>query len=231
MSNPVQRGALLLLLSGPLAWSQPSPVPQPRALPVAPPVHDAAPRLPAKALRVPLFRQATGYSCGACSLQAILRYWQVFAGQESQLYAKLDTTPKDGTAPDKLAEVARSFGLTARLQEHTTLEDLRQAVAQGTTVILNLQAWREATTPAKPWKETWEEGHYVVLVGLDERNLYVMDPSVSGAYAYIPVQEFLDRWHDYDERSGVRREYHHLAVFIQGKKPMDRYPGSLVRAE
>jgi predicted double-glycine peptidase len=214
MPFPILKRAAILLLVGSFGWSQ------------TPTAH-----LPTKALRVPLFRQATGYSCGAAALQAILRYWQVFQGQESQLYERLGTTPKDGTHPNQLVEGARSFGLTARLQENTTLADLRKAVALGQTVILNLQAWRDAATPAKPWKETWEEGHYVVLVGLDRHNLYAMDPSVSGAYAYLPLPEFLDRWHDYEDRTGTRHDYHHLAIFIQGTKPAGSYPGTPVRME
>jgi predicted double-glycine peptidase len=210
----ILKRAAILILVGSQAWSQ-----------------TPAPHLPAKALCVPLFRQATGYSCGAASLQAILRYWQVYTGQESQLYERLGTTPKDGTHPDKLVEVAKAFGLTVRAQERTTLDDLRKALAQGTTVILNLQAWREATTTAKPWKETWEEGHYVVLVGLDAHYLYAMDPSVSGAYAYLPLQEFQDRWHDFEDRTGTRREFHQLAIFIQGKQGLAHFPGTLVRMD
>jgi len=224
MRFPSVLGIILLGVGGPLAWSHPRG-PQPQAAPAP------APRLPAQALRVPLFRQATGYSCGAAALQAILCYWQVFSGQESQLYPRLATTPKDGTAPEKLLEGARSFGLEARLKEGTTLADLREALAKGTTVILNLQAWREPATPARPWKETWEEGHYVVLVGLDDHYLYAMDPSVAGAYAYLPLREFQDRWHDYEDRTGTRREYHQLAVFIRGQRPIARYPDALVRMD
>lgn len=231
MPTPREKTAPLLLLAAGLAWGQTASPPRPRPLPAVPTTRTPSPRLPAQALRIPLFRQATGYSCGACSLQAILRYWQVFSGQESQLYERLQTTPKDGTHPEKLVEGARSFGLTARLQENTTLEDLRKAVALNQTVILNLQAWRDTVTPAKSWKETWEEGHYVVLVGLDAHYLYAMDPSVSGGYAYIPLPEFQDRWHDFEDRTGTRREFHHLAIFIKGKQSLPHYPAPLVRLD
>ena len=219
----------LCILCGPLAWAQAL---SPSALPPQPALatKDRSPRLPPAMLPIPLFRQATGYSCGACSLQAILCYWQVYSGQESQLYDRLGTTPKDGTAPEKLVEGARSFGLSARMQEGTTLKDLREALTQGTTVILNLQAWRDVPA-AKPWKDTWEEGHYVVLAGMGRHHLYVMDPSVSGAYAYLPLQEFQDRWHDYENRTGTRHEYHHLAIFIRGAASMVRFPGPIVRME
>jgi len=226
MSVSTRIGSLLIALAGVLAWSNQTPT-------VPAPIHPigAAPQLPANALKVPLFRQATGYSCGACSMQAVLRYWRGFQGQESQLYERLGTTPKDGTAPEKLVEVAQSFGLQARMQQGCTLEDLQKALALGSTVILNLQAWRDAVPQPKAWQDTWEEGHYVVLVGMDGHWLYTMDPSVSGAYAYLGRAEFLDRWHDFEDRTGTRHEYRHLAVFIQGSRPEAVYPSALVRMD
>ncbi len=191
----------------------------------------APPHLPARALPVPCFRQSTGYACGAAALQAVLRYWGVYDGQESKLYPLVGTTPERGTPPEGLVAGARHFGLQARLQEGTELADLRRAWAAGTTVILNLQAWSEAPDRARPWKDRWDDGHYVVLVGLDDTHLYVMDPSTSSGYAYLPLPEFLDRWHDYTLEGGRRREYQHLAIFIQGRTPLAALPAPLVRLE
>ena len=44
----------------------------------------------------------------------------------------------------------------------------------------------------------WEDGHYVVAIGYDNKNIYLMDPSTLGNYTFIPIPEFLDRWHDQD---------------------------------
>ena len=191
----------------------------------------APPRLPAQALPVPLFRQSTGYACGAASLQAVLAYWKAYDGRESALYPILGTTEANGTPPEGLVAGARHFGLEARLKEGCELADLRAALAEGETVILNLQAWREAPSRALAWKDVWEEGHYVVLVGLDDTHLYAMDPSVTAGYAYLPLAEFVDRWHDYTTAGGRRREYRHLAVFIKGRTPMQAPTGPLTRME
>lgn len=191
----------------------------------------APPRLPAGALPVPCYRQSTGYACGATALQAVLRYWGVFDGQESKLYPLLGTTPERGTPPEGLVAGARHYGLQARQQEGTEVADLRRALAAGETVILNLQAWSDAPDRAKPWKDRWDDGHYVVLVGLDDHHVYVMDPSTSGGYAYLPLPEFLDRWHDYSVVGGRRREYRHLALFIQGRTPLAGFPAPLTRME
>ena len=185
-------------------------------------------RLPPGALPVPLFRQATNYSCGAAALQSVLSYWGVYDGREGQLYGPLGTTEAEGTAPAGIVRVARQYGLVATLREYVPLTALRRALAHGETVIIDLQAWRDPHSTL-PWSQNWEDGHYVVLAGMDSRQAYVMDPSTSAAYVYLPLTELVARWHDYNNRQGFRREYHHAAIFIHGDRPATRYPFPLVR--
>lgn len=96
----------------------------------------------------------------------------------------------------------------------TSLEALRKALCVGSaacvpctpsTVILDLQAW---DVPGHDDSNEWQDGHYVVLVGIDADdagNAYLMDPYVTEsegdkAYARIPLRDpksGLDaRWHD-----------------------------------
>lgn len=194
------------------------------------PASAATPRLPPNALRVPLVRQATSYSCGAAALLSLLFYWQGYDGREDSLYKELGTTPKDGTPPESLIEAAARRGLEARLVEHMSLADLRDALQRGDTVILDIQAWRDKAVKRK-WSETWEDGHYVVLVGMDKENAYVMDPSSLGAYGHIPLSELPERWHDYENRHGIIRRYHRLGIVIRGTKPPKGASPSLVRVE
>eukprot|EP01113_Clastostelium_recurvatum_P033414 TRINITY_DN4406_c0_g1_i2.p2 TRINITY_DN4406_c0_g1~~TRINITY_DN4406_c0_g1_i2.p2 ORF type:complete len:165 (-),score=35.98 TRINITY_DN4406_c0_g1_i2:63-557(-) len=42
-----------------------------------------------------------------------------------------------------------------------------------------------------------------VSININDSNIYFMDPSSTGTYTFIPVDEFLSRWHDY-ERDGNR---------------------------
>ena len=39
-------------------------------------------------------------------------------------------------------------------------------------------------------------GHYMVVIGIDNQNVYFEDPAILGSRGYITDQEFLDRWHD-----------------------------------
>lgn len=200
------------------------------ALLLALPLQAAEPKLPPDFLPVPLVRQSTDYSCGAAALLATLYYWKAYDGMESSLYPLLKTTPADGTEPAALAAGARSLGLKAELRENMTLDGLGSALKKGETVILDLQAWR---TPGSTvaWAATWEDGHYVVLVGMDKTYLYVMDPSTPASYAYLPVAEFLDRWHDYENRRGKRREYIHAGIVIRGTKNLKKFPAGLGRLD
>ena len=178
-------------------------------------------------LPVPLISQSTSYSCGAAALMSVLLYFQVFDGPEAELHAPLAVTPEQGTHPDRIVKVAQRFGLQADKRDGLDLEDLRQELGSGALVILDIQAWPDGSR--RRWQDHWEDGHYVVLVGMDDRNVYVMDPSVRGRYGYIPQPELLQRWHDYEREAGRRRIYDRLGIVVRGAEPLEAYPGPPVR--
>ena len=190
----------------------------------------SSPRLPRRSLPVPLVRQATDYSCGAAALLSVLFYWNAFDGKESDLYDLLKLSPQDGAPPENIAAAAAHFGLKAGVSENLTIDELRLALERGETPIVDLQAWREPGSK-KPWREEWEDGHYAVLVGLDKKNAYLMDPSSPGAYAWLPLDELVERWHDYEDRGGIHRRTNRLAILISGKRASRQYPAPLVRME
>jgi predicted double-glycine peptidase len=170
--------------------------------------------IPQGALPVAAVRQETDYSCGPAALLAILRYWQRGgAACEQDLYAPLQTSEKDGTEPIALERVARERGLEARYRTGVTIDELRRALAAGQTVIVDLQAWRERLVP---WSKDWDDGHYVVLVAMDQRRAYVMDPSSDTGYSFLALDELDQRWHDFELRDGKSVRLQHAAVFIGG---------------
>lgn len=188
------------------------------------------PKLPANALAVPIVRQATTYSCGPAALLALLQYWGKYDGNESSLYASLNTDPKQGTHPNDMTRVAGEFGLTARVQQKTTLAELRAALGRGETVLVDYQAWPDEP-PKTPWTDVWEDGHYSIVVGMDRHYLYFMDPSMGVSYTYLPIEEFVERWHDYEDRTGVVNRYLQLAIFIKGDKAQKVFPGPIQPTE
>jgi hypothetical protein len=53
--------------------------------------------------------------------------------------------------------------------------------SRGTPPMVCLQAWSE-DSDGLTWRERWEDGHYVVVIGYDNENLYFMDPSTLSLY-------------------------------------------------
>jgi predicted double-glycine peptidase len=210
------------------------PAGAPAAAPASLPLTAGAPAAPSASRLLPpsLFssvpdvRQSTGYTCGASALQAILAYWGT-EEREDRLAARLKSTPEAGTHPLDIVRVAREFGLTADLREGLDLADLERALADGATVIVDLQAWRDRADI--PWTETWDDGHYMVLLGMDAANLYFEDPSLLGARGVIPRAEFVDRWHDYEGDPPLDpsdQKYSHMAIFLKGDRPAPARPAT-----
>lgn len=196
------------------------------------------------ALPVPIVSQASSYSCGAAALLSALLYFGAFDGPETELHGELGVTPEQGTHPDRIVASARRHGLVAEKRQGATLADVQAAIADGALVLLAIQAWPddEATAAARGsaadpnardrrWDQRWDDGHYVVAVGLDDRALYVMDPSVRTGYGYIPRDELLRRWHDCEVEAGRRVDHHRLAIVIRGTPQLRRYPDAPIRVE
>lgn len=100
------------------------------------------------------------------------------------------------------------------MKENMAVDDLKAALAAQSTVIVDIQAW--TTQPNVDWENDWDDGHYVVLIGFSDEDVFFMDPSADGLYAYIPIDEFLKRWHDYEVVDGVIWKNQHLGIIIEG---------------
>lgn len=171
---------------------------------------------------VPLISQASPWSCGPAALMAVLVYFGRFDESESRLDAELGATPQDGTRVRNLVAGARRFGLLAEARTALELDDLRNELSRGAVVIVALQAW--AMGAVTDWRSHWEDGHYVVIVGVSDDRVYFMDPSVRTGYAYLPRAEFVDRWHDYDVEAGRKVVWDRLGIVIRGGAGLGRYP-------
>jgi predicted double-glycine peptidase len=224
--NKKIRWLLLLIAAIAAGWIAGSLLPLPLGRTASAPSSAAASSpspqftLPDKLLAsIPDVRQSTGYTCGASALQAVLAYWGT-SEREDRLAERLHSTPEAGTHPLDILRVAREFGLSADLREGLELADLERALAEGASVIVDLQAWRDLSDLS--WTETWEDGHYMVLLGMDAANLYFEDPSLLGTRGVIPRAEFVDRWHDYEgdpPLDPADRKYVHAAIFLKGSRP------------
>jgi uncharacterized protein len=184
---------------------------------------------PPRLLPVPLISQATPWTCGAASLMAVLIYFGVFDEPESSLDTDLGATPEEGVDPERLVAEARRYGLGAEVKTEMTLADLAEELDRGALVIVALQAW--PSDPKVDPETGWEDGHYVVVVGIDARRVYAMDPSVRTGYAYLSRDAFVRRWHDYDVVEGRREAWDRLGIVLRGPRAMRRYPAEPTKIE
>jgi predicted double-glycine peptidase len=170
---------------------------------------------------VPDVRQAEYYSCGASSFQAVLCYWGL-ESFETDLRTALNTTPGHGTYPWDMVRVAESLGLEAEWRDNLTLTDLEASVQDGVPVIVDSQRWRES---GKTWEDSWATGHYMVVIGTDDRSVYLEDPAILGVRLAMGRDEFVQSWHDYEgelSAGTAAPKYYRLGVFIRGESPAKR---------
>lgn len=170
---------------------------------------------------VPDVMQSQPWSCGAGSFRAVLGYYGI-SSFESDLIVLLNTTPSHGTYPWDMVNASEKLGLSARWRENVTLDEVRASLEQGVPVIIDGQRYRDAN---KTWEDTWDTGHYMVVMGMDDRNVYLEDPAVLGSRLSVPRDTFVSLWHDYESDLPVppgAHKYYHMGVFVNGTVPQSR---------
>ena len=174
-------------------------------------------------IRVPNVRQSSDYTACVAALQSMLAYYGLDT-REDELARELKAVPAGGAVTAEVQKAALARGLKAERRVGVSLDELKKTLDERKPALLLIQAWSDKK-PADYAKD-WEDGHCVVAVGYDKLNLYLMDPSVIGRYAYIPLEEFLPRWHDMDGEEKAE----HLMLPVYGLAP--RYqPEEPVRTE
>lgn len=181
-----------------------------------------APKEPINLIKVPMTRQSNDYTCGVAALQSVFMYY----GDEiveSVLSKSLKADPKQGTAYQQIVRLAKSKGYKVEVFKNMTIESLKSLIDKGKPVICLLQAWPERKVD---YASDWEDGHYAVAIGHDKQNIFFMDPSTLGNYTYVPIAEFLTRWHDTDSK--VKLEHFGMVV----EKPKSTYKsGAILKME
>jgi hypothetical protein len=119
--------------------------------------------------------------------------------------------------------VAREFGFTAEVKEHLTLEDLHAALKQDIPAIVCGQAWRSREDWDKSVQEDWQDDHYIVVLGMDNKSVYYQDPFIRRGNAFVSHRIFEESWHNVRGITSSKKQVH-LGVFISGDTPPRRDP-------
>jgi ABC-type bacteriocin/lantibiotic exporter with double-glycine peptidase domain len=152
-----------------------------------------------KIIPYPETRQVFNYDCGASALVSVL----VFAGLEERedRVALLAGTTKEGTDTEGIVRVLRYYGLDFQARQRMRPDDLRCAIDAGYPTLLTLQAYRESN---RPYRELWDDGHWVVAIGYDKKRILFEDPSAFHR-TWLADEELHQRWHDVDRGRRIRQ--------------------------
>jgi predicted double-glycine peptidase len=168
-------------------------------------------------------RQSTEYSCGASALRSVLSYWGTEV-DESELMRIVGTTSDFGTFPGDIVRGAHALGFRAEARHDLTLDEVAEFTANGDPVIALGQMWRSAAHSHPSVAEDWDNGHYVVVLGLDKKYVYFQDPYVRMGKGFVPRKIFEEHWHQImggagpgKSREAKNPKLMHLGIFIRGE--------------
>jgi len=141
---------------------------------------------------VPHHRAETSYSCGAAAVRCLAEYYG-FGPKGEAAWRKILNTNHDGTTPKNIVCSLRSFGLKVLVRKNLQIEELISSLDGGWPVICPIQAWGNYRT-----YRNINSGHYVVVIGYDNRNLYFEDSTLRRSRGWMTQIKFFNRWHDTD---------------------------------
>jgi len=131
-------------------------------------------------IKLKAFLQTPGL-CGPASLKMVFDYYGVSVS-ERKIAKVAGATREKGTTKEGLIKAAKHFGFKVFLKENSTFYDLRYFVKKKIPVIVD-----------------WfleDEGHYSVVVGLNRKNITLMDPTLKRERK-ISTEKFLRIWFDF----------------------------------
>jgi len=126
------------------------------------------------------FRQTPGL-CGPASLKMVLDYYGVSVS-EAEITKIAGASRKKGVSVKSLMKVAKHFGFKTFFKKNSSLKDLEYFVNKKIPVIVD-----------------WffeDEGHYSVVVDIDKKNIWLMDPTLAGRRK-MSLGKFLRIWFDF----------------------------------
>lgn len=141
-----------------------------------------------------LLQRQRGECLAACAAM-LLNYLQL-PFEYDRLIRLLNIHVPDGTAFYHIRELVKQ-GVTVIYQQHGTVADLQQHLLTGLPCIVavdtgELPYWRQESC-----------NHVLVVVGIDEENVYVHDPEFEQAPIRVPIDDFLLAWMEHEERYAV----------------------------
>jgi len=129
--------------------------------------------------------------CGPATLKILLRYYGIEKSEEE--IASMAGWDKDLGIDDKgIKKVAEKLSFKVKIKDHSNFKDIEGWLKKDIPVIVN---WFTRGRNDYPESET-ADGHYSVVMGLDDGFIYLQDPEV-GRMRKIKRYDFMRVWFDF----------------------------------
>lgn len=137
-------------------------------------------------------------ACAPATLKMLLMYWDL-PGKEKRdidFFEALHHTPELGVDDETFVNALPGFGLEAAVKEYATFDDIKEWLDKKVPVVVD---W---FTPGRLDRADGEmpDGHYSIVVGLDDSNIYMQDPETGGLRT-IARKDFYRVWFDFKQNN------------------------------
>ncbi|HEX7651414.1 MAG TPA: C39 family peptidase [Candidatus Paceibacterota bacterium] len=129
--------------------------------------------------------------CGPASLKMVLDYFGIEKSEAelAELMGKTDI----GTSAAGFMSAAEALGFEGEVQNNSSYEDIQTRIERNIPVIVN---WFTRGRADYSDSEV-ADGHYSVVAGLDDQDIYLQDPEIGGLRK-MRRQDFMRVWFDFE---------------------------------
>jgi predicted double-glycine peptidase len=131
------------------------------------------------------------HMCGPASLKIVLDYYGI-TKTEKELAQITDMISDLGIDERGIEKAAKMLGFNVTIKNESTFDDIETWLQKGVPLIVD---WFTRGRSDYPDSEV-ADGHYSVIVGLDDEHIYLQDPEIGDARK-IKRKDFLLVWFDF----------------------------------
>ncbi len=139
----------------------------------------------------PFQQNVNAGTCGPASLKMVFEYYGL-EKSEIELAQICGTTYEMGISAEGLKKGAEAFGFTVEIKDYASFEDLEMWLNKKVPVIVD---WFTRGRMDYDHTEV-PDGHYSVVVGLDNDFIYLQDPEI-GELRTLTREDFMKVWFDF----------------------------------
>lgn len=129
--------------------------------------------------------------CGPVSLKMVFDYYGI-EKSEQEIAQLCGTTLDLGTDDRSIKKAAESLGFQVEVKNESSFDNIKHWLDKKVPVIVNWFTRRRIDYP----EEDVPDGHYSVVVGLDDGFIYLQDPEI-GKLRKIERNDFMKVWFDF----------------------------------